>query len=89
MNDSFNRGRMGQQKRKGGGIVAQKNEANWTSIIIGAVCIVLAVLGAVRLHHILPHLNGWQAAAYSIVAGIFIAVIGVIVNSILSFFRRD
>jgi hypothetical protein len=46
-------------------------------------------VGAVSLHHILPHLNGWQAAAYSIVAGIFIALIGVIVNSIVSFFRRD
>ncbi len=67
----------------------QKNEANWTSLIVGIVCIILAAVGAIRLHHILPHLNGWQAAAYSIVAGIFIALIGVIVNSILSSFRRN
>ncbi len=67
----------------------QKNEVNWTSVIVGIACIILAAVGAVRLHQILPHLNGWQAAAYSIVAGIFIALIGVIVNSILSFFRRN
>jgi hypothetical protein len=75
--------------RKGGYRVKQKNEASGISILIGVIVIVLAVVGAVSLHHILPHLNGWQAAAYSIVAGIFIALIGVIVNSIVSFFRRD
>jgi hypothetical protein len=69
--------------------VEQNNEASGISILIGVIVIVLAVVGAVSLHQILPHLNGWQAAAYSIVAGLFIALIGVIVNSIVSFFRRN
>ncbi len=65
------------------------NEASGLSIIIGIICLALAILGAASLHGILPHINGWQAAAYSIVGGIFIALIGVILNSILSFLLDD
>ena len=66
-----------------------KNEASGISLIVGVVCIVLAAVGAASLHNILPHIDGWQAAAYAIVGGIFIAVIGVILNSILLFFLDD
>ena len=66
-----------------------KNEASGISLIVGVVCIVLAAVGAASLHNILPHINGWQAAAYAIVGGIFIGLIGVILNSILLFFLDD
>jgi len=69
--------------------VRPKNEASGISLIVGVVCIVLAAVGAASLHNILPHIDGWQAAAYAIVGGIFIAVIGVILNSILLFFLDD
>ncbi len=72
-----------------GALMKPKNEANVFSITIGIVCIVLAIVGAASLHRILPDLNGWQAVAYSVVGGIFIAVIGVIVNSICSFYLDD
>ena len=70
-------------------MVRPKNEASGISLIVGVVCIVLAAVGAASLHNILPHIDGWQAAAYAIVGGIFIAVIGVILNSILLFFLDD
>lgn len=70
-------------------MVRPKNEASGISLVVGVVCIVLAAVGAASLHNILPHLNGWQAAAYAIVGGIFIALIGVIINSILLFFLDD
>jgi hypothetical protein len=66
-----------------------KNQASGISIVIGVVCIVLAAAGAASMHSILPHINGWQAVACVIVAGVFIALIGVILNSILSFFHHD
>jgi CBS domain containing-hemolysin-like protein len=69
--------------------VEPKNQASGISIVIGVVCIVLAAVGAASMRSILPRINGWQAVAYVIVAGVFIALIGVILNSILSFFRHD
>jgi len=66
-----------------------KNEANITTLIVSLVCIIMAAAAAISLHPIVSHLNGWQGVGYVLVAGIFIALTGVIVNQILSFFYDD
>ncbi len=43
------------------------NEANLTSIIVGVVCIIMAVAGGLSMLHIMPRINGWQAAGYALV----------------------
>ena len=67
----------------------QKKEADLKSIIVGVVCIIMAAAGGISLHSIISHLNGWQAAGYVLVGGIFIALVAVIINEILSFFSGD
>jgi len=69
--------------------VNPKKEANAISLVIGAVIIIMGAAASVSLHRILSHLNAWQAAAYALVAGIFIALVAVILNEILSFFYDD
>ncbi len=64
----------------------QNKEANLTSLIVGTVCIIMAVAGGLSMFHIVSHLNGWQAAGYALVGGIFIALFAVIINKIISFF---
>jgi hypothetical protein len=74
---------------EGGGPVKPKKEANAISLIVGAVIIIMGVAASVSLHRILSHLNPWQAAAYALVAGIFIALVAAILNAMLSFFYDD
>ena len=66
-----------------------KREANLLSLIVGAVAIIMGAAAGISLHNIISHLNGWQAAGYMLVAGIFIALVAVILNQILSFFYDD
>ncbi len=61
-------------------------EANLTSIIVGVICIIMAVAGGLSMFHIISRLNGWQAAGYALVGGICIALFAVIINKIISFF---
>jgi multisubunit Na+/H+ antiporter MnhG subunit len=67
----------------------QKKRANLTPLIVGAVCIILAAAGGIRMHHMISRLNGWQAAGYALVEGIFIALVAAILNEILSFFSGE
>ncbi len=64
----------------------QNKEANLTALIVGTVCIIMAVAGGLSMFHIVSRLNGWQAAGYALVGGIFIALFAVIINKIISFF---
>lgn len=66
----------------------QNKEANLTSIIVGTVCIIMAVAGSLSMLHIISRLNGWQAAGYALVGGICIALFAVILTKIFSFFNR-
>lgn len=63
-----------------------KNEANLTSLIIGAVCIIMGTAAGISMREIVSRLNGWQDAGYVLAAGIFIALTAAILNQILSFF---
>jgi hypothetical protein len=67
----------------------QKKRAILTPLIVGAVCIIMAVAGGISMRRMISHLNGWQAAGYVLVEGIFIALVAVILNQILSFFHDD
>ncbi len=73
---------------KGAEAMNQNKEADFSSIIVGVVCIIMAVAGGLSMLHIISHLNGWQAAGYALVGGIFIALFAVILNEIISFLRR-
>ena len=64
----------------------RNKEANLTAIIVSAICIVMAAAGSLSMLHIISRLNGWQAAGYALVGGIFIALFAVIINKIISFF---
>lgn len=66
-----------------------KNEANFTSLIVGGVCILMGAAAGISLHEIVSRLSGWQDAGYVLVAGIFIALTAAILNQILSFFFDD
>lgn len=66
----------------------QKREANLTAIIVSAVCVIMAATGGLSMVHIISRLNGWQAAGYALVGGIFIALFAVILIKIFSFFNR-
>lgn len=66
-----------------------ENEANLTSLVVGAVCIIMGAAAGISLHEIVSRLSGWQDAGYVLVAGIFIALTAVILNQILSFFFDD
>lgn len=63
--------------------------ADLTSIIVAAVCIGMAVAGGLSMHHLISSLNGWQAAGYALIGGLFIALSAVIINKIISFFCGD
>ena len=65
------------------------NEANWISIAVGAVCLVLAIAAGIRLGRIVSGLSSWQSVAYALVAGIFIAIIAVMADRILKSFFED
>lgn len=67
----------------------KKEEANIVSIIVSVFCIVMGAAGGISMQHIISHINGWQAAAYAIVAGIFVAIAAVMLDRILSFFCDD
>ncbi len=66
----------------------QYKEADLTSIIVGIVCVIMAVAGGLSMLHIISRLNGWQAAGYALAGGICIAIFAVILNEIFSFFKR-
>lgn len=66
-----------------------KTEANVVSLIVGAVCIVMGAAAGISLHKIVSCLSGWQAAAYALVGGIFIALFAVILIQVLTFFYDD
>ncbi len=66
----------------------QNKEADLTSIIVGLVCIIMAVTGGLSMFHIISRLNGWQAAGYALIGGICIALFAVILNEIISFIKR-
>ena len=74
---------------EGGAPVEPNKEVNAIALVIGAVIIIMTVAASVSLHRILSHLNAWQAAGYALVAGIFIALVAVILNTVLSFFYND
>ncbi len=69
--------------------VEPKRAANFVSLIVGAVCIIMGVAAGISLHEIISRLNGWQALGYVLVSGIFIALVAVILNQIISFFNDD
>jgi hypothetical protein len=64
--------------------VEPKKEAGINSVIVGAVCIIMGAAAGISLHDIISRLTGWQALGYVLVAGVFIALVAVIVNQILS-----
>ncbi len=66
--------------------MSNNKEASLTSIIVAVVCVIMAVAGGLSMYHIISHLNGWQAAGYALVGGIFIALFAVMINKIISFF---
>ncbi len=49
----------------------------------------MAVAGGIRMLHMISRLNGWQAAGYALVEGIFIALVAAILDRILSFFSGE
>ncbi len=69
--------------------MTSKKEANFTSLIVGAVVIIMGVLSGITLHKFVSGLNGWQAMGYALISGVFIALTAAIINEILSFFYDD
>ncbi len=67
----------------------QNRRADLKALIVGAVCIIMAAAGGIGMYHMISRLNGWQAAGYALVEGIFIALVAAIVNQILSFFSGE
>ncbi len=74
---------------KGVNEMKHNKEANLKSIVVAAVCIIMAAAGGLRMLHMVAQLNGWQAAGYALVGGIFIALFAVILDKIISFFSGD
>ena len=66
----------------------RNKEANFKAIIVSAICIIMAAAGSLSMLRIISRLNGWQAAGYALVGGIFIALFAVILIKIFSFFNR-
>lgn len=67
----------------------QKKRADLTPVIVGAVCSIMAVAGGIRMLHMISRLNGWQAAGYALVEGIFIALVAAVLDRVLSFFSGE
>jgi len=65
------------------------NEANWISIAVGFICLVLAISAGIRLGSIISTIGAWRAVADTLVAGIFIAVVGVVVSIVLNSLYDD
>jgi len=54
------------------------------SIVPGFFCLVACVAAGASLTAVVEHFNGWQAAGYAVVAGLFIACVTVMINMMMS-----
>lgn len=60
-----------------------KKGTDWATIVSGFLCIVGSIAAGTSLTQVVSKFNGWQAAGYAVVAGIFIACFTVIINTMM------
>ena len=61
-----------------------RKDLGWTPFIIMFFGLLAGVCGGLSLSISTEHLNGWQAGAYALVAGVFIGLATIILYQILS-----
>lgn len=54
------------------------------SKIAGIFCLLASLLGGSSLAEKVEHFNGWQAAGYAVIAGVFIAIVTLAISSVVS-----
>lgn len=60
-----------------------KSSSEWTSVVAAIFCFLGCIAAGTSLTQIVSGFNGWQAAGYAIIAGIFIAFYTVIIKTVL------
>ncbi len=61
---------------------SKKNDG-WTSGVAGLFCFLGSIAAGTSLTQVVSNFNGWQAAGYAVIAGIFIACYTVIIKTML------
>lgn len=61
----------------------KKKNLVWTSVVAGFFCFLGSIAAGTSLTQVVNGFNGWQAAGYAIIAGIFIACYTVIIKTML------
>lgn len=62
----------------------QESDVSVRTIIVTVFCIVAGLGAGYSLKSIVAHASGWQDLAYSVGAGLFIALSAVVLNYVLS-----
>ncbi|MDA8082649.1 MAG: hypothetical protein M0024_03200 [Nitrospiraceae bacterium] len=60
-----------------------EKKTSWPTLISGFFCFLGSIAAGTNLSQAVSHFSGWQAAAYAIIAGLFIGCYTVIINTMV------